>query len=100
MTGRRIMTADEIRRATIRLSHEIVEKQAGTDGLLLIGIQRRGVPLARRIAPAGLVDIGPAQKLPRLASSKVMLHSKVSDPAKLAALRTLAATFRSVAAAR
>ena len=52
VTGRRIMTADEIRRATIRLSHEIVEKQAGTDGLLLIGIQRRGVPLARRIAAA------------------------------------------------
>ena len=52
MTGRRIMTADEIRRATIRLSHEIVEKQAGTEGLLLIGIQRRGVPLARRIAAA------------------------------------------------
>ncbi|MGZ9161007.1 MAG: bifunctional pyr operon transcriptional regulator/uracil phosphoribosyltransferase PyrR, partial [Candidatus Limnocylindrales bacterium] len=46
------MTADEIRRATIRLSHEIVEKQAGTDGLMLIGIQRRGVPLARRIAAA------------------------------------------------
>jgi DNA-binding transcriptional LysR family regulator len=53
-------------------------------------------PLARRIAPAGLVDIGPAKGLPRLASSKVMLHSKVADPAKLAALRTLAATFRSV----
>ena len=52
MSGRQIMTADEIRRATIRLSHEIVEKQAGTDGLLLIGIQRRGVPLARRIADA------------------------------------------------
>jgi pyrimidine operon attenuation protein/uracil phosphoribosyltransferase len=68
MTGRRIMTADEIRRATIRLSHEIVEKQAGTQGLLLIGIQRRGVPLARRIAdsirehegvevPVGALDI-------------------------------------------
>jgi pyrimidine operon attenuation protein/uracil phosphoribosyltransferase len=68
MTGRRIMTADEIRRATIRLSHEIVEKQAGTDGLILIGIQRRGVPLARRIAasilehegveiPVGALDI-------------------------------------------
>ena len=52
MTGRRIMTADEIRRATIRLSHEIVEKQAGTHGLLLVGIQRRGVPLARRVAAA------------------------------------------------
>ncbi len=56
-------------------------------------------PLARRIAPAGLIDVGPAHKLPRLAGSKVMLYSKVSDPAKLAALRTLAATFRSVAAA-
>ncbi len=52
MTGRRIMTADEVRRATVRLSHEIVEKQAGTEGLLLVGIQRRGVPLAHRIAAA------------------------------------------------
>ena len=52
MTGRQIMTADEIRRATIRISHEIVEKQAGTAGLALIGIQRRGVPLAHRIAAA------------------------------------------------
>jgi pyrimidine operon attenuation protein/uracil phosphoribosyltransferase len=58
MSGRRIMTADEIRRATIRLSHEIVEKQAGTDGLLLIGIQRRGVPLARRIAACILENEG------------------------------------------
>lgn len=55
-------------------------------------------PLARRIAPPGLVDIGPAHKLPKLGSSKVMLHSKVSEPAKLAALRAVAATFRSVAA--
>jgi pyrimidine operon attenuation protein/uracil phosphoribosyltransferase len=46
------MTADEIRRAIVRISHEIVEKQAGTDGLALVGIQRRGVPLARRIAAA------------------------------------------------
>jgi pyrimidine operon attenuation protein/uracil phosphoribosyltransferase len=58
MSGRQIMTADEIRRATIRLSHEIVEKQAGTDGLLLIGIQRRGVPLAHRIAAAILENGG------------------------------------------
>ncbi len=68
MTGRQIMTADEIRRATIRISHEIVEKQAGTAGLALIGIQRRGVPLAHRIAacirenegvdlPVGALDI-------------------------------------------
>jgi DNA-binding transcriptional LysR family regulator len=55
-------------------------------------------PLARRIAPPGLVDIGPTHQLPNLGSSKVMLHSKVSDPAKLAALRAVAATFRSAAA--
>ena len=52
MTGRRIMTEDEIRRAVIRISHEIVEKQAGTEGLVLVGIQRRGVPLAQRLAAA------------------------------------------------
>jgi len=55
-------------------------------------------PMARRVAPAGMVDIGPTHGLPRLGSSRVMLHSKVGDPAKLAALRTLAATFRSVTA--
>lgn len=56
-------------------------------------------PLAKRIALPGLIDIGPAHDLPRLGSSKVMLHSNVSAPAKLAALRTLAATFRSVVGA-
>jgi DNA-binding transcriptional LysR family regulator len=55
-------------------------------------------PLARRIAPPGLVDIGPMHKLPKLGASKAMLHSKVSDPTKLAALRTVAAAFRSAAA--
>ena len=55
-------------------------------------------PLARRIAAPGMIDIGPAHGLPRIGSSKVLLHSKVSDPTKLAALRTLAATFRSVVA--
>jgi len=52
MTDRQIMTGDEIRRAIVRISHEIVEKQAGTQRLALVGIQRRGVPLAQRIAVA------------------------------------------------
>jgi pyrimidine operon attenuation protein/uracil phosphoribosyltransferase len=52
MTDRQIMTGDEIRRAIVRISHEIVEKQAGTQALALVGIQRRGVPLAHRIADA------------------------------------------------
>jgi DNA-binding transcriptional LysR family regulator len=55
-------------------------------------------PLARRIAAPGMLDIGPAHGLPRIGSSKVLLHWKVSDPSKLAALRALAATFRSVVA--
>lgn len=53
-------------------------------------------PLARRIAPPGLIDIGAANGLPKLGASRVMLHSKVSDPAKLAALRTVAAAFRKI----
>jgi pyrimidine operon attenuation protein/uracil phosphoribosyltransferase len=54
MTGRQIMTADEIRRATIRISHEIVEKQAGTATEPPRGegardrIRREGATLARR----------------------------------------------------
>jgi len=52
MTGRQIMTADDLRRAVVRISHEIVEKHGGTERLALVGVQRRGVPLARRIADA------------------------------------------------
>ena len=56
--GRRIMTADEVRRAIVRISHEVVEKQAGTEGLALVGVQRRGVPIARRLADAILENEG------------------------------------------
>ena len=52
MSGRRIMTAEEIRRAVVRISHELVEKHGGVDDLVLVGIQRRGVPLATRLAEA------------------------------------------------
>jgi pyrimidine operon attenuation protein/uracil phosphoribosyltransferase len=44
------MTAEDVRRALVRISHEIVEKHGGTEGLVLVGVQRRGVPLAQRIA--------------------------------------------------
>ena len=46
------MSADDIRRAVLRLSHEIVERHGGTEGMVLVGIQRRGVPLAQRLAAA------------------------------------------------
>ncbi len=52
MAARSTMDADQIRRAITRLGHEVVERQGGTDGLVLIGIQRRGVLLAHRIADA------------------------------------------------
>jgi pyrimidine operon attenuation protein/uracil phosphoribosyltransferase len=47
-----LMSAPEIDRTLQRLAHEIVEKSGGTRHLALIGIRRRGVPLAARIAQA------------------------------------------------
>lgn len=46
----RVMSEDEVDRALIRISHQIIEKNHGADGLCLIGIKTRGVPLAHRIA--------------------------------------------------
>jgi pyrimidine operon attenuation protein/uracil phosphoribosyltransferase len=45
----RIMSASEIERTLIRLAHEIVEKNNGVENLTLVGIKRRGVPLAARL---------------------------------------------------
>ena len=57
-------------------------------------------PLAARVAPSGTLDIGPALGLPSLGRSTVALYSRVSDARARAALRTLAATFRGIAAKR
>jgi DNA-binding transcriptional LysR family regulator len=54
-------------------------------------------PLARRLAPPGALDVGVALALPPLGRSKVVLHSRTSDAHARAALRTLAAAFRSMA---
>jgi pyrimidine operon attenuation protein/uracil phosphoribosyltransferase len=45
----RIMSASEIERTLVRLAHEIVEKNNGVQDLTLVGIKRRGVPLAQRL---------------------------------------------------
>ncbi len=52
MSARSVMDVDEIRRAVVRLGHEVVQRHGGTQRLVLIGIQRRGVVLAQRIADA------------------------------------------------
>jgi len=45
----RLMSASEIERTLVRLAHEIVEKSNGSENLALVGIKRRGVPLAERL---------------------------------------------------
>jgi pyrimidine operon attenuation protein / uracil phosphoribosyltransferase len=63
-----IMSASEIDRTLIRLAHEILEKTGDLDKLAFIGIRRRGVPIAQRLAkkieslenrkiPVGILDI-------------------------------------------
>lgn len=44
-----ILGAEAMRRMLVRVAHEIVEKNKGTENVLLVGIRRRGVPLAKRI---------------------------------------------------
>jgi len=44
-----LMSASEIERTLVRLAHEIVEKNNGVANLALVGIKRRGVPLAQRL---------------------------------------------------
>jgi pyrimidine operon attenuation protein/uracil phosphoribosyltransferase len=46
----RLMSASEIDRTLVRLAHQIVEKTNADEGLALVGIKRRGVPLAERLA--------------------------------------------------
>jgi pyrimidine operon attenuation protein/uracil phosphoribosyltransferase len=63
-----LMSASEIERTLVRLAYEIVEKNGGIDGLGLVGIRRRGVPIAERLGkiitrienaqvPVGTLDI-------------------------------------------
>jgi pyrimidine operon attenuation protein / uracil phosphoribosyltransferase len=63
-----VMDADRIGRTLARIAHEILERNRGVEELALVGIRRRGVPLARRLArlindishhevPTGALDI-------------------------------------------
>jgi len=47
-----IMDADEMRRAWTRIAHEVLEKNRGVQNLAVVGILRKGAPLARRLADA------------------------------------------------
>lgn len=63
-----LMDANQMNRALSRIAHEIIEKNKGTEGVALVGIRRRGIPLAERLAaklqefegkevPVGTLDI-------------------------------------------
>ena len=63
-----IMDEAAMNRALSRVAHEIIEKNKGIDDVILVGIQRRGVPLAQRLSekikdfenhlvPVGILDI-------------------------------------------
>ena len=45
-----VLSEDDIRRGLTRIAHEILERNHGSEGLILVGMRRRGVPLARRLA--------------------------------------------------
>ncbi len=66
---RQILTDDEMRRALVRVAHEIMERNGGAADIALVGMHTRGFPIAQRIAdfvrefegvdvPVGMLDIG------------------------------------------
>jgi len=68
MAEKRLMSGQYIERALVRVAHEILERNKGAQNLVLVGMQTRGVPLARRLAltikqlegvavPVGSLDI-------------------------------------------
>ena len=84
-----LMDEAAVRRAIMRISHEIVEKNKGTGDVVLVGVRRRGMPLSRMIAeniekiegaalPCGELDIkfyrddiSPEHKDPTVTPSKL-----------------------------
>lgn len=63
-----VMDGPQIRRTIVRIAHEIIERNRGVGNLILVGVRKRGVPLAERIAreierfegvrvPVGIIDI-------------------------------------------
>lgn len=80
-----LLTANEIERTLQRLAHEILERNKGTANLVLIGIRRRGVPLAERLArimqglektsvPVGCLDMNLYRDNLSLVATQPIIH--------------------------
>lgn len=88
----RLLDAAAMARVMVRMAHEIVEAEGGTDDLVLIGIRTRGVPLAQRLAaeidkgqktrlPVGLLDITLYRDdLTTVAASPVLKRTDIAFP--------------------
>lgn len=61
--SREVLSADDVRRALTRIAHEIVERNHGLDGVVLVGLQRGGVWIAEALAEL-LRGIDPAAAVP------------------------------------
>ena len=96
MAERQILNREAMSRALSRIAHEILERNRGAGDLLLVGIQRRGVPLAQRLSarldefegvsvPVGSLDINlyrddlRERKRPRVRVHRTVLPVSIRD---------------------
>jgi len=86
----KVMDKDYIRRAVVRIAHEILEKNKGTEDLCLVGIRTRGAVLAERIAhsiesiegqkvPVGVLDITLYRDDLTLVNTQPVVHETLID---------------------
>jgi len=112
--GVRILDADGISRALTRVAHEILERNKNLDGLSLVGIRTRGVPLAARLAvalgrvvgrkpPTGILDINLYRDdLSRIADHPVLKSTEIPfhvDGSKIVLVDDVLFTGRTIRAA-
>lgn len=83
-----LLTSDDVARAMKRMAHEIIERNQGVTGLVLVGLQRGGVPIAERLG-ALLADI--AGEVVRVAALDVAFYRDDIEtaPLKESSLSTL-----------
>jgi len=61
--AKQVLNADDVRRAITRIAHEVIERNRGLDGVVLVGLQRGGVWIARALADA-ITVIDPGSNVP------------------------------------
>jgi pyrimidine operon attenuation protein / uracil phosphoribosyltransferase len=89
-SDRTVLDERDISRALSRIAHEVLERNKGADGVVLLGIPSRGVPLAERIAeriaavegasvPSGSLDVTMYRDDLRLKPARTLLPTQIPD---------------------